>query len=103
MKAFENLLYGLYSAEVGVSDDLREELLARIRDREDSSEKLAIKKELTDAFQDPNLNWISVLDSKYFFVADVASNFEGRKFIIENVWKPLFPDDKPDCVELGSS
>lgn len=99
MKAFENFLYGLFSAEVGVSEEIREEKIAKIRERIAQSEKLMIKKELIELFKDPNFDWVELLDGKYFFVKDVENNLEGKNFVLESVWKPLFPDEDPDSVK----
>lgn len=96
MKAFENLLYGLFSAESDLDDDFIAELLERTRCHEDTSERDLIKAELIDVFRDNDFDWICLLQNKRGWVADLKDNAEGKLFVIERLWRPLFPDEDPE-------
>ena len=98
MRHLENNLYGLFSAESGLEEELISEILERKKASRNSPANVALRKDMLSAFNDPDFDWISFLNSPGAFVADVASNEEGKKYVIDILWNPLFPNEDPNTA-----
>ena len=92
MTYLENLLATVFSADVGLSDSGIARALADIRANPDRRELDGLRDELRAMLNSDDTDWVSLLDSEKSEVMIADTQEDGKKFIVDNVWNPLFSE-----------
>jgi hypothetical protein len=92
MTYLENLLATVFSGDVGLSDRGIQSALSAIRDNPDRREFEGIREELRSMLDDEGVDWVRLLENDKYEVICSASQEEARKYVVDNIWKPLFSE-----------
>ena len=82
----ESVLGGIYSAEVGYSDEIA--ILNLKKDLQFKPFKDSFLHELTEAFQDNNISWCKLLEDCHVGIFD--TEIESKKFVQKFLWDVAF-------------
>ena len=90
-----NALVSSFSTSLAQTDLKMEETFERCV-LENPLQLELIRKELRKFFVDSNVDWVQFLinDEDEIYITD-PTPYEACKFIVENVWNKVFPDETP--------
>jgi hypothetical protein len=93
MGSIGNPLASLFSVHVGRDDQA--EVLDRIRQDSDPTERDELRADFGKALADPTFDWIARFDEEEVD-AEADTSAAARAFVIERIWTPLFgPEPVP--------
>ncbi|WP_442497245.1 hypothetical protein [Methylobacter sp. sgz302048] len=86
-KLIQSVLGGIYGAQVGLDDD--EAIAAFKMDLQQPEFRKGIEKELKQAFSDPSISWVKLMDECE--VAYFDTEEDAKSFAKELLWDVVFP------------
>ena len=94
MSYLTNILSGLLSADMGVSEDGITKALNTIRLNEDAREREGLRSELISLYKNTQTDWIALLENNQYEVYPATSNEDGKGFVTRRIWNVLFPEEQ---------
>lgn len=88
----KNLLISIFSVDVGLEENSEIATLERILSN--PSQKLKIEEELKRLFQDTTISWPDLLDNDEYVVYPADNEDDAKKYIIDNLWRKVFPHNQ---------
>jgi hypothetical protein len=93
MSYLNNLLCTVFSGDVGLDEEGINSALSSIRANPDKRELDGIRNELENLFNDPDADWVALLDREDCEVLYAESQDDARQYVVLRVWNALFPDE----------
>lgn len=88
-KLIQSVLGGIYGAQIGLNDD--EAIAAFKMDLQQQEFRKGIEKELKQAFSDPSISWVKLMDECE--VAYFDTEEEAKSVAKELLWDVVFTED----------
>src|SRR4051812_8301118 len=94
MPYLANLLSGLMSADMGISENAVSQAMHTIRLNDDRRELHGLRAELVSLYSDPRTDWVHLLENDKYEVYTASNQEDARRFITSRIWNILFPNEQ---------